>query len=260
MDKALREAVLRAGGLRALGRKLGIAYQAIAKWEKCPPLRALEIERLTGVSRRSLRPDLYSERSDELEIQSYVFGASQVRARSVVSATGEVRAVQGNFLPPSPSQRSTARKWIGLAETNEDIAEPQMTDSHTANVHLAGELFVAAELVKRGYAVSLTLGNAKAIDLYAERGGRSVAVEVKARRDGSGWAMPSEDSKIIDRVPYVLVKLNKLDEPVEYFILTPEQVRAGTKRYGTPPRATIYMAQAKQGLGAWHVIEDAIKG
>jgi hypothetical protein len=36
-----------------------------------------------------------------------------------------------------------------------------------------------------------------------------------------------------------------VDKPVEYFILTPERVRAGKKQYGSPPRATLYMAQAK---------------
>ncbi len=55
----MREAVLAAGGLRALGRKLGIAWQAVQQWERCPPLRVLEVERLTGVSRHRLRPDIY---------------------------------------------------------------------------------------------------------------------------------------------------------------------------------------------------------
>ena len=35
--------------------------------------------------------------------------------------------------------------------------------------HLSGEYFVAAELYRRGYSVAITLGNAKAIDLFAER-------------------------------------------------------------------------------------------
>jgi hypothetical protein len=48
------------------------------------------------------------------------------------------------------------------------------------NVHMAGEFFVAAELSKRGYLVSLTMGNAKAVDLFAERRGRAVCIQVKA--------------------------------------------------------------------------------
>ena len=34
--------------------------------------------------------------------------------------------------------------------------------------HLAGEFLVAGELARRGYAVSLTMGNAKSVDIYAE--------------------------------------------------------------------------------------------
>jgi DNA-binding transcriptional regulator YdaS (Cro superfamily) len=58
-DKALLEAIERAGGIRPLGRLLGIAHQSIPKWKRTPPERVLELERLTGVSRHRLRPDLY---------------------------------------------------------------------------------------------------------------------------------------------------------------------------------------------------------
>ena len=44
------------------------------------------------------------------------------------------------------------------------------------STQLAGEFFVAAELYRRGYSVAMTMGNAKAIDLFAERGSRTVNV------------------------------------------------------------------------------------
>jgi len=59
MEQALTEAIRRAGGLRALGRALGISHQTITQWRQAPPLRVLAIERLTGVSRHKLRPDIY---------------------------------------------------------------------------------------------------------------------------------------------------------------------------------------------------------
>jgi len=60
MEQALKQAIRQAGGLRALARLLGINHQAIRYWQHgVPPLRVLEIERLTGVSRHRLRPDLY---------------------------------------------------------------------------------------------------------------------------------------------------------------------------------------------------------
>lgn len=58
-DKALLEAIDRAGGVRALARELGIAHQAILQWSRVPVLRVLEVERITGVSRYRLRPDIY---------------------------------------------------------------------------------------------------------------------------------------------------------------------------------------------------------
>lgn len=51
-----------AGGTAQLARLVGVSYQTIQKWhmrERVPHLRVLQIERLTGVSRHDLRPDLY---------------------------------------------------------------------------------------------------------------------------------------------------------------------------------------------------------
>jgi DNA-binding transcriptional regulator YdaS (Cro superfamily) len=59
VDDALRQAISKYGGMRAMGRALGIAHQAISQWEKTPVLRVLEIERQTGISRSILRPDVY---------------------------------------------------------------------------------------------------------------------------------------------------------------------------------------------------------
>jgi hypothetical protein len=60
-DKALRKAIERAGGKPALALALGVTRQTIQKWRKVPVLRALEVERLTGVSRHDLRPDVYPQ-------------------------------------------------------------------------------------------------------------------------------------------------------------------------------------------------------
>jgi hypothetical protein len=61
-EEALWAAINRAGGARALARELGIAHQAISKWERVPPLRVLEVERISGISRYQLRPDIYGEK------------------------------------------------------------------------------------------------------------------------------------------------------------------------------------------------------
>ena len=57
---ALKDAIEAANGLTGLARALGgVTPQAICQWRVTPALRVLEVERVTGVSRHRLRPDLY---------------------------------------------------------------------------------------------------------------------------------------------------------------------------------------------------------
>jgi DNA-binding transcriptional regulator YdaS (Cro superfamily) len=58
-DTPLHRAITAAGGLTRLATSLGITKQAVAQWDEVPPLRVLEVERASGVSRHELRPDLY---------------------------------------------------------------------------------------------------------------------------------------------------------------------------------------------------------
>lgn len=55
LDRAIKEA----GGLTRLAASLNVTKQAVAQWDKVPPLRVLDVERASGVSRHELRPDLY---------------------------------------------------------------------------------------------------------------------------------------------------------------------------------------------------------
>lgn len=59
-DKSpLERAKERVGGQAALAKLIGVTAQAISQWDEVPPLRVLDVERATGVSRSELRPDLY---------------------------------------------------------------------------------------------------------------------------------------------------------------------------------------------------------
>jgi DNA-binding transcriptional regulator YdaS (Cro superfamily) len=58
-EKGARLAVNAAGGIRPLARRLGISMAAVWKWTRVPAARIVEVERVTGVPREKLRPDLY---------------------------------------------------------------------------------------------------------------------------------------------------------------------------------------------------------
>jgi hypothetical protein len=130
-----------------------------------------------------------------------------------------------------------------------------MPRANGINSHLAGEYFVAAELYRRGYTVAMTLGNAKAIDLFAERDGRTVNVQVKAiaKRQSVGWPMMMD--KIIPGIVYVFVCLNEAPVPPDYFIATSDEARKKVKQYTT--RGIVYLAsvRSEEFIDRWDKIK-----
>src|SRR5258707_13555837 len=60
-DAGLEEAIRVAGGVGALAKKLGISQPSVSNWARVPAERVLSVEEATGVSRATLRPDLYAE-------------------------------------------------------------------------------------------------------------------------------------------------------------------------------------------------------
>lgn len=64
MNKPARPHVLmyaaqKVGGVAQLASQLGIARQAIYQWSRIPAERVADVERITGVPRNELRPDLF---------------------------------------------------------------------------------------------------------------------------------------------------------------------------------------------------------
>lgn len=60
MNEAIERAIEIAGGPTALARSIGgLTSQAVSQWKKCPPDRALDVERITGVSRHELCPEVF---------------------------------------------------------------------------------------------------------------------------------------------------------------------------------------------------------
>jgi DNA-binding transcriptional regulator YdaS (Cro superfamily) len=58
-DEGLRLAVTKAGSFNALAKALGMSPQSLMEWRRVPSHRILQVEKLTGIDRKKLRPDLY---------------------------------------------------------------------------------------------------------------------------------------------------------------------------------------------------------
>lgn len=61
MDDTTKNAVSKAGGARSLARALSITPQAVIQWPHVPAKHVLEVERLSGITRYELRPDIYGD-------------------------------------------------------------------------------------------------------------------------------------------------------------------------------------------------------
>jgi hypothetical protein len=92
------------------------------------------------------------------------------------------------------------------------------------NIHLAGEYYVAAELHRRNYSVALTMGNAKAIDLFGiSENGERFEVQVKAIQNEKRYCWNIQKDEVEDKIFYVFINLNVSDENTiidspQYFI------------------------------------------
>jgi hypothetical protein len=133
-----------------------------------------------------------------------------------------------------------------------------MSRANGINSHLAGEYFVAAELYRRGYTVAMTLGNAKAIDLFAEWDGRTVNVQVKAiaKRQNVGWPMMRD--KVIPGIVYVFVCLNEAPAPPTYFIATSDEARKKVKQYTTRGIVDLTSVRSEEFIDRWDKIEAGL--
>ena len=59
-DAGLTAAIESAGGCVALAGALGVVPSAVTNWSRVPPMRALDVARITGIPLHELRPDLWA--------------------------------------------------------------------------------------------------------------------------------------------------------------------------------------------------------
>jgi DNA-binding transcriptional regulator YdaS (Cro superfamily) len=51
----------KAGGVVSLARALGIKHTSLYSWRRVPAERVLDFERISGISRHEIRPDVFSQ-------------------------------------------------------------------------------------------------------------------------------------------------------------------------------------------------------
>jgi hypothetical protein len=108
---------------------------------------------------------------------------------------------------------------------------PKMEKYHT---QWAAQFYVAAELTRRGYLVSFTMGNAKRTDLHVENSkGESFSVQVKGAKTQKGWYV-SEPKSPHGNLYYVLVYVPDEDSgsrpSPRFFVLTEAETKSVVER------------------------------
>lgn len=105
--------------------------------------------------------------------------------------------------------------------TREHKAQPVRLPGGLSGV--AGEYFVAAELSRRGYIATLTLRNARGIDIIVADpdSTRSIGIQVKtSQSQAAAWLASKkvEEAKLARNLFFVFVNLNGLELPSFYVV------------------------------------------
>ena len=115
---------------------------------------------------------------------------------------------------------------MGKVKKITQIEDCGMIEKNTT--HLAGEFLVAGELARRGYSVSITMGNAKSVDIYAESQKCVLKIDAKAGRAKGNW--PINKEQVEQDVFYIFVHLGtakqiKNNANPEYFIVSGREIK-----------------------------------
>lgn len=122
------------------------------------------------------------------------------------------------------------------------------------NTHLAGEYFVAAELYRRGFSVGMTIGNAKAIDLFVFKDDKHLSIQVKALKNKKSVGWPMMKDKVRNGIIYIFVNLNDQSAP-DYYICTDKEAREKVKQYVTRGIIDITSLRTDQFIDRWDKLD-----
>lgn len=93
-----------------------------------------------------------------------------------------------------------------------------MTTLEKQQTGIASEYYVAGELSRLGYNVSLTFGNTKSIDLLIEKDDHTVAIQVKGIQRTKSICWNLDKTKVKPNILYILVNLHvdQINEKPEF--------------------------------------------
>jgi TorA maturation chaperone TorD len=121
-DDGLDRAIAAAGGVAELARKIGISQPSISNWSKVPAQRLMAVEAATGVPRKELRPDLYSEPPlsaqpidpiDAARAQEYLLLATLLSAAPSRRLLDQLAALRGDATPLGRAHAALAEAAAG---------------------------------------------------------------------------------------------------------------------------------------------------
>jgi len=131
-DVGLDEAVRAAGGVSELARKIGIAQPSVSNWTRIPAERVLAVEEITGVNRKVLRPDLYSEQNsretDEVtaaRAQEYALLAAMLARAPDARLVQKLATLRGDATPLGVAHAALAQ---AASETTIERVEREYFD------------------------------------------------------------------------------------------------------------------------------------
>lgn len=134
------------------------------------------------------------------------------------------------------------------------LPKREKSDGNNGN-RLAAEYFVAAELSRRGFAVTLNNSRFKNIDLFVFKNNKAIPVQVLTVKNlkSTGWPLAKND--LLDKIVYVLVNLNDYNTP-EYYILTGKEAGENFKKTGAKGFITLTPAKKVISKNMWTKIAE----
>ncbi|CAD0218299.1 hypothetical protein [Chryseobacterium sp. JV274] len=127
-----------------------------------------------------------------------------------------------------------------------------MAEIQRNSTGLSGEYFVAAELLRRGFSVGITMGNAKAIDILAEKDDKKFVIQVKAiyKRKNNGWPIMKERINLNHYYIFVNLNADQMSAP-DFYIATGQEAYDQCRQYSTRGIITISTLNNPLFLSNW---------